>query len=135
MENVKIEAGRINTGHRKNSYWSALYLELKCEPYYKRGERQTPVLFYKIVFGIALPYVKDLILSFKPPQHGYNHRNVGNFNFVMLQSMTFTYYESLLSSSVQLCNNLLRKQSVMSGVFLFFKNVVKQFVELTKKKS
>lgn len=94
-------------------------------------EGQTLGLFYQIVYGIALPYLKDLILPFKPPQHGYNLRNVCNFNFVIIQSMTFTYYDSFLPSSVQLWNNLLWKQSVMSG--FFFKNVLKHFVELAKK--
>lgn len=111
-----------------------MYLELKCEPYYKRGERKTLVLFYKIVFVIALPYLKDLILSVKPPQHGYNLCNVGNFNFVMLQSMTFTYYESFLSSSVQLCNNLLRKQSAMSVFFFIFQKCTKTIGRINKKK-
>lgn len=105
---------------------------MEWEPFYKRGEGQTLGLFYQIVYGIALPYLKDLILPFQTPQHGYNLRNVCNFNFVIIQSMTFTYYDSFLPSSVQLWNNLLWKQSVMSG--FFFQKCTKTFCRISKKK-
>lgn len=47
--------------------------------------------------------------------------------------MSFTYYDSFLPSSVQLWNNLLWKQSVMSG--FVFQKCTKTFCRISKKKN
>lgn len=55
--------------------------------YVREGKDQQLLLFHKIVYDIHV-----LVVPFKLPRHGYNLRNVGNFNFVIPKSGTISYY-------------------------------------------
>ena len=66
-----------------------------------------------------------MVLPFVPPNHGYNLRSSNNFNFVIPQAKTVSYFNSFLPSTIQLWNNLPLEIKCIES-FSSFKNVLKK---------
>ena len=88
LEDVQVTAARIITGIRINSSRTILYNELGWDALSVRRKVHKLILFYKIVYGLAPPYLLDLLKPCFPPQTSYPLRNQDGLTFFIPQGRT-----------------------------------------------
>ena len=91
------------------------------------------ILFYKIVYGLAPPYLLDLLKPCFPPQASYPLRNQDGLTFSIPQARTSSYIKSYIPSTIKLWNNLPLHIRNLPTLSSFSQSIKKLFYRTPKK--
>ena len=104
IESIQIEAMRIVTGATKLCSTAKLYEDTRWETLQVRQNRQKLLIFYKMVYGLALSYLNNLVPPLVQETSRYLLRNAQNVSSVY--GNTNLYSDSFLPSVIRDWNTL-----------------------------
>ena len=104
LESIHIEAARVITGAFKLCSIEIIFADLGWESLKKRRNKHKLVIFYKIIHGIALTYLSDIVPPLIQDTTTYNLRNAGNIQNYRVHTNLFS--NSFFPSTVRAWNDL-----------------------------